>query len=369
VQFTEAIKIHTDAAQRGIALLRESSADDAVIAEIAFTSALAVQSEVLQEHIKNDTPQSEDENPILAVAEVIAEARSSAESIQSDNTAVSYEALFAAVELESTRVYELFDSIKKDASSDVVVDIERRLADVERKMNQAVALEAGTPLTEEVSDVARIMVRSNEPDSNAKMLATEAMTTSEASSTDEILSTAAMMSAAPIESADFVATATSPVADVSAELPRDTKAEATELLRNTLSDIQKLINYLSNIEVRETVSVDALVPVTLTAEEKSFEIKALYDESVKIMDFVATQNVSTKYRNKVRYGTNQVEEKLKNVATFLAVGDLEKARALVEEALTMARDVEKMVAISSSPETVTEGVVEKSVETASTTAQ
>ena len=121
-----AVKQHSEAAQREIAELRESNSEDAAIAEIAFTSALEVQSEVLEGHIEKNTLAAIDTegttSPISGIAQAVAEARDVARASES-NSRLSYEKLFGRVEMESTNVYVLFNSIKAEASAEEVANV------------------------------------------------------------------------------------------------------------------------------------------------------------------------------------------------------------------------------------------------------
>ena len=139
-EVAQAVKDHTTAAQKGIETMRESDSDGAAIAEITFASALAVQSEVLEGQVAND--EANQTNPegrsVVALAGVVAEARTNAENAQ--KTAPSFEKLLGRVEAETTRAYELFASVRTEASPAEVASIERRLADIERKVSQAIEM-------------------------------------------------------------------------------------------------------------------------------------------------------------------------------------------------------------------------------------
>jgi hypothetical protein len=115
------------------------------------------------------------------------------------------------------------------------------------------------------------------------------------------------------------------------------------MLTEALTDIQKLINYLTNIEVRESVSIETLVPVTPTAGERANEVKKMYDETRMLLDAVSTREVSTKFRNKVRYGTEEAEERLANVLRAMSEGNLSEAKRAVDEAHTFASDIQKLL--------------------------
>lgn len=121
-----AVKTHSEAAQQKIDSIRIADSDEAAIAEIALSSTLDVQSEMLEGHS-------------AALAEAVDEAREVAIGARTENRP-SYERLAAHIELESTRAYELLNTVAGDASEDVRRDIERRLDAVREQMEQAAAL-------------------------------------------------------------------------------------------------------------------------------------------------------------------------------------------------------------------------------------
>lgn len=339
-QFREAVKTHADTTHREIALLRESDSEEAAIAEITFASALAVQSEVLEGHIENDTPSdSGDTTAILAVAEVVAQARSVADIAQSEAPA-SYEKLLATIELESTHAYELFTSVQKEVSTDETVDIERRLSDIKRKVSEAISIKEGSPVQDsaEVAGIVALMTQTapTEDDSALFMATSVALSmsaTSSATGTTELA-----FDESSLKQAAF--------ADIPAIIidPAVAEAEAVEFLRLTLTDIQKLINYLTNIDVRENVSIESLVPVKLTAQERAMEIKALYDETQKLLLEVTERKLTTKLRGKVHRGQTDVTSRLLEVTARMEIGQLDDARVQVEEARAIALDLLKLVA-------------------------
>jgi len=146
-----AVKAHTDAANQEIAVMRETDEDGAAMAEIAFASAMEVQSEVLEGHIEKDPDTSdsvEQGHSVVILAGIINGVRDDATVAQA-GAAPSYAALLAKVETETTRAYELFNSVKKHAGSEEIADIERRIEDVERKLVESIVLKNGETLAEE----------------------------------------------------------------------------------------------------------------------------------------------------------------------------------------------------------------------------
>ncbi len=333
-QFTDAIKAHADSAQRELAILKESDSDKAVIAEIAFASALEVQSEVLG-GVSGEPVSPSDGTAILAVASVVEEARSSVAMAQGA-LPVSYENVLAAVESESTQVYELFSSVRGDASIEEIDDVERRLQDVKRKIADARTIHDGgvVAVDAEVASVALSMSNTSEV---ATTVATESTSMAKMATSDTVSDPVTDDSA--LTSTTF-ALSTSEVVPVNLEVA---KSEATVILKEALTDIQKLINYLTNIEVRESVSVETLVPVTPTAGERALEIKNIYEETKKISSEIKLRELNSRLRNKVRYGQNEIEKNLLFVSTAMSEGNLDGAKAVVVEAYTFALDIKKLV--------------------------
>lgn len=336
--FAEAVQTHTDAAQREIAELRETDSDSAAIAEIAFASALAVQSEVLEGHIQNDTDaqQGEEGHSVLALTEVVDKARSSAESAQAD-AQPSYGKLLAAVEEQSTQVYELFTSVKKSASAEEVADVDRRLADIERKMKEAIARKEGTLALHTITIPARALAvttnHSDElpPEVPATMMSAKMAVSDVATETPEL-----------IETADVPTTVETKATSTSAVTIEPSEEDAIVLLRTTLTDIQKLLNYLSDIDVRENVSINDLLPVTPTQEERTTEIMRIFDTTIQIEAEIHSRNIQSRLQKKVSFGLTEVDAYLAQITEALQQGNLDVARTAADSALTLITDIQKI---------------------------
>lgn len=323
-QVAQAVKDHTDAAQREIAQLRESDSDGAAIAEITFASALAVQTEVLENHIEND--QSGNGGSVVALAQVVAEARDSAEAAQ-NGSLPSYDKLLGRVESESTHVYELFASVKRDATPEETQDVERRIADIERKIAQANAMKNGTLATDDVvSSTARTMAMKVPSVSDVAPIE-EASTTA----TDTVL----MMTATLSADTDTVATQTPETVADDAQ-----QRESVAILRSALADIQKLLSYMTHLDVRRNVSLNELVPLTQTPEEQTDAIMNQLNETLELQERITSREVDEKKSEKVAAGLQELELKISDAVTAMQGGDTAGAQKLIEEAHTLAVDLD-----------------------------
>lgn len=244
----QAVQSHTSAAQREIETLRQTNSDEAAIAEITFASALAVQSEVLEAHLEKDGNEKRETGTggsVQALASVVAQARDTAQAAQAEDQP-SYKTLLGYVEQESTHMYELFATVQDRATQEQVADVQKRLAAVERKIAQADALKEGRALAPEASTFSTMSFAA--PDDTTRASSTGTAPDSSVASSSDLLNTGMAASAMPIESVS----------------PDE---EAVAILSGVLADIHKLLSYMTNLEVRQNVSIEELVPLTPVQEE------------------------------------------------------------------------------------------------------
>ncbi|MCA9366298.1 hypothetical protein KC722_01830 [Candidatus Kaiserbacteria bacterium] len=277
-EVAEAVKSHSDAAQREIATLRESDNDEATIAEIAFASALEVQSEVLENDIEKDATATTTTGgrSVLAIAGAVDEVRKSA--VAQSGEGVSYEKLMARLELETTSAYEYFNSIEDIASAEERADVERRLQDIERKLEEARELKAN-----------------DQP--------------------------------------------------------------ATNVLAVALADTRKLISFMTNIDVRENVAIDELVPVTLTFDERATVIEKQVEEAEKIESMVSDifPELRVDVAAKAAVGLEELRTNIALATTSLSERNIIAAEAAGTEAQNYAHDLAILVKLDlGTPDTPTE---------------
>lgn len=128
----KAVQAHAEAVQDGINKLRDTDAEEASLAEVAFVSALDVQSSVLESDNKTTTDVNNNDK-VDELEQVVKNAKAVAAAAQGTTTP-SYDKLIARLEIETTRAYELFKNLDGAATDNEKTEIERRLADIERKI-------------------------------------------------------------------------------------------------------------------------------------------------------------------------------------------------------------------------------------------
>lgn len=242
-EVAEAVRSHSAAAQKGIATIRANDSDEAAFAEITFSSALAVQSEMLEG------------KQTSALAGAVDAAHETALASQQQSQP-SFERFLARIEQESTNAYELFSMIEQDMSPTERRDIERRL------------------------DAVRTIVND----------ATKAR--------------------------------------------EDGGEDAAALLSGALADTRKVISFMTDIDVRENVSIEALVPVTQTDEEKAREATARLAEVAEKRALIETR-IETVDANTKDAAADRLTDLAANVETAsstLAAGEFDAALAASEAA-------------------------------------
>ena len=257
-QIAITVKEHTVAVQTGLAELRVKDAEAAAIAEIAFNSSLEVQSAVLGTNESTNSTSSID-----SILTVVNEAHNAVASNQ-DNVTPSFDGLIAKIESETTRAFELFTTIKVSATSEEIIDIERRISDTNRLTVEAKKLRV----------------------------------------TDE--------------------------------------QNATNNLIVTLGLVQKLIVFMTDINVRESIALDELVPIILSDEER---IEVVRNEIIAIgeMNRIVMQRLEISSdvdeTGKVSEGVERVAVLLDDASTGVEILDIELAESAVREARALVNDL------------------------------
>ncbi len=259
-EIAETVRGHASAAQSGLVELRASDVDEAAIAEIAFSTALDVQSAVLDTQLETSTTSS-----VSVLQDVVDSARAEVGANKSE-IAPSFDGLMARIEQETTRAYELLESIKTSATDEEQTDITRRLSDIERAVITAKDLHATAPETSGVQELA-----------------------------------------------------------------------------DALGLIQKLIVFMTDIDVRETVTLESLVPVVRTPEEQMAAIQALFDDITARRGIVTTHLediTEPATREKVLLGLESVGLLTQGATTTIVAAAYDSIEKRLEEALVLIIDLE-----------------------------
>ena len=259
----KAVQAHAEAVQDGINKLRTTDAEEASLAEVAFESALDVQSFVLESD--KEEAQTNDDESEGGLATVVRTAKATAVAAKGD-VAPSHEKVMARLESETTRAYELFKSLDGTATEEEKAEIERRLSDIERKIKNGVA----------------------EYESGIK----------------------------------------------------------TERLINALSDTRKLISFMTDIDVRNSVPLETLVPLERTDEEKLelvAETKSYVDAVITRVNNIKEDAVDEAIIEKAFVGIDTIARLNKQLDEAAEQKDFDAQMQISKEMRVMAVDIEKLL--------------------------
>lgn len=208
-----AVKQHADNAKAQIETLRTLDADTAAIAAIEFDSTLAIQAQSLATADDTVADTDDADTQTEAAATLIAAAIDESASVETGQGVLpALDKLIARAEQSTTRVRELQQSLGEQFDGTSLIDVSRRIDDLERSLAEAFALD------------------------------------------------------------------------------ENSEEEARVMLVDVLTRAQKLVVYMTELEVRETVAIETAVPVVLTADEKlSIRLERLAELNVFINRLTATE--------------------------------------------------------------------------------
>jgi hypothetical protein len=303
-EVAEAVKKHSDNAQETIGEMRETDEENAVLAEIAFASVLEAQADILslQGPVSVVGTDANEEVVATSIALAVADARTQTDAV--DPLAVTPEKLFALIERDTTYAEELFNTISSDTSDEEKNDIDRRLADIARKVEVA----------QEKMNVLSAMGES------APVIDTE--TSVEATSTEEL---------------SIALTTTS-------ENQREENIkELVSILRTALTDTRKLISFMSDIEIRNSVSVENLVPITLTEEERIQHVVKQLQEIAALQLEVRRYIVTDDLEERVTLGMTEAKQAATEAEVALSSKAVAEAEVLAGQALALMQDIKTLL--------------------------
>ncbi len=143
-EIAAAVKEHTEIVQHEIDEMRENDVDQATLASIQLSTTLELQSASLQEEgnttlaiAMNDVAAG---NPAQMVVDVINESLSANESQVESAGIPAYDKIMARVEINTTRAYELLNSLPMAPEDQLRKDLSRRIDDANRSIEKAMSM-------------------------------------------------------------------------------------------------------------------------------------------------------------------------------------------------------------------------------------
>jgi Domain of unknown function (DUF5667) len=254
-----AVQVHSDAAKREIESLRSTDADGAALAQMTFATVLGVQSSVLKSDGSASTTAGKSTVALSSALDAGYNEVSSTNAVDS----VSVVRLIAQLEIETTRSYELLETIVDLATAQEQEDVRRRLADVESK------IEVATKTTNTETDAVK------------------------------------------------------------------------NQLRSAWTDIQKLISFMTDIDVRATLTVETLVPAVLTSDEKLAQSVVKYDKALinlKRIEMGLPLITDEAISEKVALTVPKISDLLTTASSTLFV-NVDDAKVAVDEALALTESI------------------------------
>lgn len=136
LRMAEAVRTHTENANREIEVLRTEDADAADIASITFDTVLEMQATAFQTADSEVVDGSAAPRPTDLIASAINESRELSKGRASSTP--SYVSLVARTEVNLTRIYELKEAVSKILTEEQKPELSRRIQDIERMFAEAV---------------------------------------------------------------------------------------------------------------------------------------------------------------------------------------------------------------------------------------
>lgn len=255
-----AVEDHSKAAKAQIETLRTTDADGATLAEITFATALDVQSAVLKADGSASTTAGKSTIAISSALDIGSAAATGGSSLEN----LPVVRLLAQLETETTRSYELLESIKNSTSEQEQKDLKRRLSEIESRIAQS---------------------------------------TNQASA--------------------------------------DTLQVKSDL-RTSWTNIQKLISFMTMLDVRKNLSVETLVPAELSNNELlaiSVDKYTQTKNDLKRIEFGLDDIDDADIKNKVVLAVPKITELLKVGSSTLQEGSTKDASVAINEASALTQSI------------------------------
>jgi septum formation topological specificity factor MinE len=145
------------------------------------------------------------------------------------------------------------------------------------------------------------------------------------------------------------------------EIPES--ADTASRLAAALTDTRKLISYLTDIDVRKNVSIDELIPSSLTDAEYETLLEERVASIATLTDAArSTTDLPVDVADKVTVGLAAIDELLAKASTSTAAQDYGAADVATSEALALAEDIATLVATDTAPVVPTDEEVATSTE-------
>jgi len=147
------------------------------------------------------------------------------------------------------------------------------------------------------------------------------------------------------------------------------ESEAIDSLKKILSDIQKLVTFMTDIDVRSTVTVEALVPKKLTADERLANINQSLEALKRTHNELSQLPVQAQsaFTQKIAVGMELLPKMFATIEEQRERNNLDGAEVGIHDALALAEDIKKLSILDGEAPTTTPPVITPST-TSTTTA-
>lgn len=136
-------------------------------------------------------------------------------------------------------------------------------------------------------------------------------------------------------------------AETANELKDENEAEAIQMMTEALVSTSKIISFMTNLEVRNSVSIEELVPVVLTEDERAEIIHNKLSEAIELSSRieVGIAEVATSSNDyaALNDGWDRYQDLMETASSSLEDKDLDSAEAAAVEAVALAKQLEHIL--------------------------